>query len=90
MLTNLVKLLRVAVVVAFSLAAPTMAEAQSRSNSSPTTSSRTESETTKREPKGDANAGLLWIGGAVLALIFLAWLALRIGDVSSPSDKVPN
>ena len=87
MLTNLVKLLRIAVVVAFSLAAPSFADAQSRSTS---TGRNTETETVKREPKGDANAGLLWIGGAVLALVFLAWLAMRIGDVTNTSDKVPN
>jgi len=86
MLTNLVKLLRVAVVVAFSLVAPTMAEA--RAGSTDRTAVATSE--TDREPKGDPNAGLLWIGGAILALIFLAWLAMRVGDVQHPSDKIPN
>jgi hypothetical protein len=91
MLTNLVKLLRVAVVVVVGLLAPAIAVAQTRSNSNTaTTASRSETDTTRREPRGDPNAGLLWIGGAVLALIFLAWLAMRIGDVTSTSDKVPN
>ncbi len=97
MLANLVKLFRIAVVVALTFAAPPLAEARSRSGgtehseSTPITRSDSDAEAVRKPPqKGDPKAGLLWIGGAVLVLVFLAWLAMRIGDVDQTSDKVPN
>jgi hypothetical protein len=40
--------------------------------------------------RGDPMRGLAVIAGAVALLIFLAWLALRIGEADRPADKVPN
>lgn len=42
------------------------------------------------EPVGDPVAGILWISGAVVVIIFLAWLAMRVGDPQTPADGVPN
>ncbi|HJZ59361.1 MAG TPA: hypothetical protein VKE74_30735 [Gemmataceae bacterium] len=42
------------------------------------------------EPRGDPMAGIIWIAVAVAILVFLVWVAMRIGDVQHPSDKIPN
>jgi hypothetical protein len=40
--------------------------------------------------RGDPTRGLVMIAGAVALFIFLAWLAVRIGEADRPADKVPN
>jgi hypothetical protein len=56
--------------------------------------SRSESGRTSHEApapeRGDATRGLAMIAGAVALFVFLAWLAVRIGEADRPADKVPN
>ncbi|HEX4612206.1 MAG TPA: hypothetical protein VH092_28690 [Urbifossiella sp.] len=42
------------------------------------------------EAHGDPVLGWLTIAGAVAVFVFLAWLAVRIGDSDRPADKTPS
>lgn len=42
------------------------------------------------ESHDDPVAGVAILTGAVALLIFLAWVAVRIGDADHPADKIPN
>jgi hypothetical protein len=105
MRTNILNLLRLAIVMAvlgFVVAPVALAQ---RSGSTPrgavatASASRTgratetqpaNSTAETEEPAGDPMAGIIWIALAVAILIFLAWVAMRIGDVQHASDQIPN
>lgn len=97
MLTNLLALVRVAVVaLVFGFVFTSAAHAQ-RSGATPRDTVATAASRTGRnageeagEYRGDPTAGWIWAVGAVAVVVFLAWLAMRIGDQDTPSDKVPN
>ena len=42
------------------------------------------------ESHGYPVAGLAILVGVLALFIFLAWLAVRIGDADHPADKIPN
>jgi hypothetical protein len=55
--------------------------------------SRSDARTAQEAPapqRGDPARGLAMIAGAVALLVFLAWIAVRIGESDRPADKVPN
>lgn len=94
---NLVRLAVVAAVLSFaaqsaeaqrSAATPRGTIATAAANNRPGRAADPDEAT--EETRGDPMAGLLWIAGALAALIFLAWLAMRIGENPRPADGVPN
>lgn len=88
MLNTFLKLLRaVAAALLLGFGTAQAADAAWWSRSAP--SARTSQEAPPPE-RGDSTRGLVMIAGAVALFIFLAWLAIRIGDADRPADKVPN
>jgi hypothetical protein len=99
MRTNLVNLLRLAIVVAvlgFAIAPAALAQRSDAPRGTVSTASGSGSRSGRSagpqsgeqpdEPPGDPVAGVVWIAGVIVVLVFLAWLALRIGDRHQGSD----
>ena len=101
MFVRTANLIRPAVVVAalgFAAAPPAAAQWSAPTPRSVTATAKTAGRTERpaaptepaAEPPGDPVAGVVWISGAVVVLIFFAWLAMRVGDPPKPADGVPN
>ena len=99
MRTNLVNLFRLAVVVAvlgLAMTPPALAQRSdgprgtvstaNGSGSRPGRSAGSESGEQPEESHGDPIAGIVLIAGAFGILIFLAWLALRVGNRNQGAD----